>query len=741
MAVTVLDPHDTQSQLQNYASIAIQDLNSNNFKGAWDAALQSSGLYNKGGYGAAMGSASQDPLLRAMESSQGLQQLDPSKKWNATEVGQFYNAFNSEGAYHGQNISANGGTEALGKNPYGNWGNAADISSGKDAAANIAQEGLTPDIQRFAGARPTTSFMGKYGADIALAVTAIAAPYAVAAMAPYLSAGAAIASAGATGAATGMIGTAAAGALYGAGAGALMGGVTGGNIGQDALKGMIGGGIGGAAAGLGQMYNVPGMASSAAGKYLTGQVDNGLGLNSPSGGGGGRSMATDAGNTGYGQVWHGPIGGTSNTNYGQLPISGPGTALQGGPLDGGGGGGNNGGYGQLFSGLGSIGSEGLGLYGANKQGNMQTNAYTTAGNAANSGNSFGFSGLGGMGGSWNNGMLNMNPGAMGGAANGFSSFANNQMGMANMYGNGGVPSNVTSGFNQFNNQLNNSMMFNGMGQRSGAGVMGMGQNMLGSANATAAGAYNTALQAGQKALDPMIQQQSNALLNSNFAKGMSGSSGGALQTQALQNSFNQAELQNQTNAFNTGNSLFNSTINAGMGMFNSGAGQMGNFDNAGAAFGQQGMNGAMSYNMFSPQLASMYNNNAGSAVQGMGGINNMMLGNFNAGLGAAGNQGNQMNSGARTQMLGGNSYNGGMAGYGASVLSNPNFGTGMSNLVNGASSLFNGMTGNGGQGYDMSWLNSQNLANTNPFQNFMGDSGGGPMMDPGSIDMSMPSIP
>jgi hypothetical protein len=724
MAVTVLDPNDTQSQLQNYANTAIQDLNSNNFKGAWDAALQSSGLYNTNGYGAAMGSASQDPLLRAMESSQGLQQLDPSKQWNTAEVGQFYNAFNSEGAYHGQNISANGGTEALGKNPYGNWGNAADIASGKDAAANIAQEGLTPDVQRFAGAKPTTSFMGKYGADIALAVTAIAAPYAVAAMAPYLSAGAAIASAGATGAATGMIGTAAAGALYGAGAGALMGGITGGNIGQDALKGMIGGGIGGVAAGLGQMYNVPGMVSSAAGKYLTGQVDNGLGLNSPSGGGGGRSM----GNTNSGQQFEQQFGGQPSGGYAYGGTGVAGTATGAGDTN----------YGQLFSGLGSIGSAGLGLYGANKQGGMQTNAYTTAGNAANSGNNFGFNGLGGMGGGWNNGMLNMNPGAMGGAANGFSSFANNQTGMANMYGNGGVPSSVTGGFNQFNNQLNNSMMFNGMGQRSASGVMGMGQNMLGSANATAAGAYNTALQAGQQALNPMIQQQSNALLNSNFAKGMSGSSGGALQTQALQNSFNQAELQNQTNAFNTGNSLFNSTINAGMGMFNSGAGQMGNFNNAGAAFGQQGMTGAMNYSAFSPQLAGMYNNNAGSAVQGMGGINNMMLGNFNAGLGAAGNQGNQMNSGARTQMLGANSYNGGAAGYGASVLSNPNFGTGVNNLINGGMSLFQGMTGGGDQGYTTSWLNSQNLANNNPFQNFMGNT---QPMDPGSIDMTMPSIP
>jgi hypothetical protein len=319
-----------------------------------------------------------------------------------------------------------------------------------------------------------------------------------------------------------------------------------------------------------------------------------------------------------------------------------------------------------------------------------------------------------MGGSFNNGVLNMNGGAMSGAAGQFGTFANNSGTMANTYSQGGVPSNVTSAFGNFNNQVGLGQNYANAGAGSSYNMMGMGTNMLNSANANQSSAYQTALQSGQAALNPQIQQQSNALLNSNFERGMAGTSGGALQTQALQNSFNTAELQNQNQAVGQGLNAFNSTINAGQGMFNSGAGQLGNFNNQGLSFGQAGMTGAMNYNMFSPQLAGAYQNNANSAVTGFGGINNAMLGNFQAGLGAITNQGTQMNRGAQTQVAAGQAYgNNNMWSSVGNGLSSPGA---VNNLLGGASSLFSGLTGampslssyfNGGSGgYDPSSMSS-----------------------------------
>src|SRR5271157_282046 len=198
------------------AQTAYNDLNSGNYAGAWNAALGTSSMF-----GTNMGSTTTDPLLQALETSKGLQAFDPSKQWNQSSLDAYYSAFNSTGAYHGNNA----GNQFLGKNPYGNWGASSAITSGKDQAANIAQEGMTPDVARFAGARPTKSFLGKYGVDIAALALAVAAPYAIGALAPEIAGGAAIASGGATAGATGMIGSVGAGALYGAGSGATLGAV------------------------------------------------------------------------------------------------------------------------------------------------------------------------------------------------------------------------------------------------------------------------------------------------------------------------------------------------------------------------------------------------------------------------------------------------------------------------------------------------------------------------------------
>jgi len=214
----------------------ISDINSNNFAGAWKLAESTAPQF-----GTNTGAVTTDPLLAAMESSKGLQTIDPTKQWTPAEVQQYYAALGNSAGYTNGNL--------LGQNPYGLWGSQGAVLGGSDASANIAQEGSTPDVSRFAGARPSKNFVEKYGADIALLVAAVAAPEVIGALAPELSAGAAIATGGATGAATGLIGTAAAGALYGAGTGALVGEISGGNVGKDALLGAVGGGITGAVAG------------------------------------------------------------------------------------------------------------------------------------------------------------------------------------------------------------------------------------------------------------------------------------------------------------------------------------------------------------------------------------------------------------------------------------------------------------------------------------------------------------
>jgi hypothetical protein len=166
-----------QKALQGYASTAIGDLNSGNYAGAWDAALQSSTLYNTN-----YNSTTTDPLLQALESGTGLQALDPSKKWDANSIQAYYTAMEQNPVYQGKTVAntVNGqtGNESFGKNPYGDWGSGAAALNGTDVKANLGAAGdnSAPDVQRFAGAKPTKSFLSKYGTDIAMLAAAVAAP-------------------------------------------------------------------------------------------------------------------------------------------------------------------------------------------------------------------------------------------------------------------------------------------------------------------------------------------------------------------------------------------------------------------------------------------------------------------------------------------------------------------------------------------------------------------------------------
>jgi hypothetical protein len=218
------------------------DIASNDFTDAWSTALASSGLFDTQGYSAAMKSQTSDPLLGDLENN--VAALDPTKQWTTAETGNFYNAFNAQGAYHGQQITGQGGgVEALGQNPSGLWGNAASISNGSDASANESQVGDAPDVARFAGSRPSQSFLSKYGTDIAaLAATALTAGVAAPALAGALTAG---------GVASGLGATALAGGITGLGTTAALDAITGKPItGGGLLAGALGGAAGGGLTGL-----------------------------------------------------------------------------------------------------------------------------------------------------------------------------------------------------------------------------------------------------------------------------------------------------------------------------------------------------------------------------------------------------------------------------------------------------------------------------------------------------------
>jgi hypothetical protein len=236
----------------------ISDLNSGNYSDAWSTALSTSPLF-----GTNYSTGTTDPLLEAMESGSGLQQLDPSKTWNSSSINAYYDALGSNPVYNGKTVDGvNGQAESLGKNPYSLWGSGADLTNGHDASTNSSTAGdnSAPDVERFAGARPTQSFLSKYGADIATLVAAVAAPIAAPALA------------GALGLGTSTAALAGAGALYGAGTTAAIDAASGKPItlGGEALGAVSGATGSGALKGLGNAVGASTGIGNAAGNTLVG---------------------------------------------------------------------------------------------------------------------------------------------------------------------------------------------------------------------------------------------------------------------------------------------------------------------------------------------------------------------------------------------------------------------------------------------------------------------------------------
>lgn len=242
-----------QQLIAQYAPQLRNDLNSGNYADAWKSALGTASQWSPN---ANVNSATTDPLIAALESSQGLQTLDPGLTMNADQMKQYYDAFGQATGGYGSHAGKGGTFNAnpLGANPYGLWGTAADSTQGLEQQAAVnAQQGNVANIDEFLGARPKKNFFQKYGADIAAVALAAVAPELIGVIAPELAgaAGAAgLSTAAGSGAlfggaasAAGLAGSIGAGALVGAGSGALEGLIGGGNIGKDALLGGLGGGI------------------------------------------------------------------------------------------------------------------------------------------------------------------------------------------------------------------------------------------------------------------------------------------------------------------------------------------------------------------------------------------------------------------------------------------------------------------------------------------------------------------
>lgn len=319
-------------------------------------------------------------------------------------------------------------------------------------------------------------------------------------------------------------------------------------------------------------------------------------------------------------------------------------------------------WGQL---LGLTGAVGGSLLGASTQNGLNTAAQ----NAARNGQQlygFGAGGSGGIGGSYTpnqgglGGNVNLNYGNLTGVNSGLQGLAGSLVGQAQ--GINGLPSNV-SGANQYmQSQLGNLYNYQGgnanaFSQAAGAlpGASTNANNFYGAANSqlTAAGqdpstyangVYNNLTAQAQ----PWEQAQTAALQDSEFGKGQSGTSGGALQTQAFAQGLGTADLQRQITAQQMGQQQQAQAVTNASSL--SGAGNalltnaFSNFNTTGAngantansAFGQANTNVNTQSNLagLPAQLQQLLLGNSGAALNQQGGIQTQANSLFNTGLSA-----------------------------------------------------------------------------------------------------------
>lgn len=540
----------------------------------------------------------------------------------------------------------------------------------------------------------------------------------------------------------GAFGNAASGALTGAAGGAAGSALLGGNVGRGALTGALGGA--GRSLGNTLFGGLGGMVGAGVGSYL----GNGLSGGPASSGVGGSSPPSYAGaGSSYGNNMA-----NSSTGTARVGIDDPNSALSG------------------FSGLlGNLGGLYGSVTGAQSQQNNSANyanAMTTAQRAGNL-NPFNFKGIGGASayGGPNGVGTQLSPG-FNSAFTGMGNLANRAVGNANNTMGGGLPPALQAAMARYGQQVGMTpqgtqgqlgQLFgnNNLAAGTAAGLMGQGFNqlnnpligqannaagqMIGNANQSYGTAYNTALQNIQAAMQRPEQQQMAALQNQEFERGQLGTSGGALQTEAMAQGFGNANLNAQIQA-NTqglqaqqqamqGAGLFsgigaqqmglgNSLLANALGQFNNTSGIGSNIANSifgqNQAIQQTGYNQAMQNvgmqqggAMFPTQLAGAQLGLATQAGTGANTLNQMGLNNFGAGLNFTNAQNTAMQGSARNQILGSiNPQLTGNAGYG---------------------NLFSQLLGNNGQGITGAGgaLNSQTGIMSNLAKLFGGGGSGG----------------
>lgn len=433
-----------------------------------------------------------------------------------------------------------------------------------------------------------------------------------------------------------------------------------------------------------------------------------------------QSMGNSANGAPFGPLG-GPLQAGSNSPGGVAPNGGASPTASGGYLLGGYQGG-----GQQYGGLGGIyGQQGFsGLRGGN-------------------GDRGPMAGYGGYNGQQQSGpsnsanQLNTNLGNyLNPAFGGLGALAAGQVGQAGMASQGGIPANIQQALMGLQGNMQGPQGTQGglYGQLGGMAGMQMGQGMLAGqgfnqimgANGNYNSAYNNALQAQMGFLNNQqghaMQQNSDA----QFQRGQMGTSGGALQTQAMAQGFGLADAQAQQyaasqglaaqgQALGQGNAMlgnafgnYNNSANLSNNMYNNIYTQNSSQNQIGYDRSLQNVGTQTNAAMLPQQLAGNDLNLALQAMQGASGLNNMGLQNAQAALGGSAAQANAAVR-AGTAM-------GGIATSPQFSTSGQNWGNAFSGLINNQAvqSGIQGLFSSGGSAPVNA--NTQQLAGISPLQ-------------------------
>lgn len=417
-------------------------------------------------------------------------------------------------------------------------------------------------------------------------------------------------------------------------------------------------------------------------------------------------------------------------------------------------------WGQLLGLTGAVGGSVLGA-------STQNGLNTAAQNAARNGQQlygFGATGANGVGGYYTpnqgglGGNVNLNYGNLTGVNSGLQGLAGSLVGQAQ--GINGLPSNVSGANSYMQSQLGNLSGYqNGnnsaFAQASGAlqpasynanQFYGAANTQLSAASQDPTAYANSVYQNLTQQAQPWTDAQTAALQDSEFGKGQSGTSGGALQTQAFAQGLGTADLQRQVTAQQMGQqqqaqavSNASSLSGAGNALLNN---AFSNFNTTGAngantansAFGQANtnVNTQSSLSALPAYLQQMLLGNSGAALTQQGGIQTQATNLYNTGLqsnqynasdllGAAGQLSQNANGANTSQNPYGNLLQS-IFGSAANASSGSSGAGGLSSLGSAFSSLFGGGSSGSTGSSDM----------TNGSYNGGSFGGGAPLYDPSS---------